>query len=479
MRYAVLVVFLAVAVSAQPQADLIITNANVRTLDAHKPRARAIAVSGDRITAVGSDAAVQRLAGPKTRILDAGGRLVIPGFNDAHVHLTAIGNLFSHIDVSGMSEPEMLAAVARCTRFIPKGRWILGRGWIDAKSLSTAAELDAITPENPVLLYSKDYSFGLANSLALRSAGIASPDGLISGPGLVKLRGRVPADHGSNWAEIIETAGNYAASLGITSVQDVHSDNLFEILDRLADAGRLKVRVYDCIGLSDRKKAIAAGLRAGVGTPMVRHGCLKGMADGEASEITELSDAITEADRAGLQVMIHAIGPRSNANALTAFERVIAANGTRDRRFRVEHATRVRPVDISRFVRSRITASMQPFLFYAGTRFGDEYRRIIDAGTAIALGSDASMIDLNPLLGIHAAVNSGRRSMTVSEAVTAYTLGSAYAEFQEGEKGTIEVGKLADIVILSGDIFMIDRERIKDMTVVTTVLGGRIVYDSR
>ncbi len=479
MRAAAIILILAATAAAQPRADLIITNANVRTLDQRRPRAQAIAVSGDRITAVGSVASIARLADTKTRVIDAGGRLVIPGFNDAHVHLTAIGNLFSHIDVDGMTRAEMLAAVARYSRLIPKGRWILGRGWTDAKGLPTVAEIDAAAGEHPVLFYSKDYSFGFINSQALLDTNIKAPNGVISGAELVKLRGHVPSNHASNWAEIIETAGNYAASLGVTSVQDVHSDDLFEILTRIADAGKLNVRVYDCIGLSDRKKAIKAGLRAADGTPMVRRGCLKGMADGEAGEIEELSDAVAEADRAGLHVMIHAIGPRSNANTLAAFERVVAANGKRDRRLRIEHAARMRPADIGRFARAEIIASMQPFLFYSGPRLGDEYRQILNAGTRVAFGSDSSMIDLAPLPGIHAAVNSGRRSISVSDAVAAYTLGSAYAEFQEREKGTIEVGKLADIVILSDDIFTIDRSKVLDVTVVTTVMGGRIVYDSR
>ncbi|MBK9216678.1 MAG: amidohydrolase [Chloracidobacterium sp.] len=479
MRAAAIIVFLAAAAAAQQRADLIITNANVRTLDQRRPRAQAIAVSGDRITAVGDAAVLKTLAGPKTRVLDAGGRLVIPGFNDAHVHLTAIGNLFSHMDLSDMTGAEISAAVARCARLIPKGRWILGRGWTDAKGLPTAADLDAAAGEHPVLLYSKDYSFGLANSQALRDSRITAPNGVISGAELEKVRSRVPADYASNWAEIIETAGNYAASLGVTSVQDVHSDDLFDVLTRLNQAGRLNVRVYDCIGISDRQKLIKAGVRAAGGSPMARRGCLKGMADGEDGEIAELGEAVTEADRAGLQVMVHAIGPLSNANTLAAFERVIVANGTRDRRFRVEHAARMRTADIGRLARAGIIASMQPFLFYSGPRLGDEYRHILNARARVAFGSDSSMIDLDPLPGIHAAVNSGRRSISVNEAVTAYTLGSAYAEFQEREKGTIETGKLADIVILSEDIFMIDRSRIRDVTVVTTVMGGRIVYDSR
>lgn len=465
--------------TAQQSADLIITNANVRTLATSDSRPRAVAALDGRIVAVGSGPDVMRFAGSATRIIDAKGRLVIPGFNDAHVHLTAFGNQFSHLDISQLRAPKaILDAVASYVRFLPKGRWVLGRGWDADTFLPLKAALDAVSPQNPVFLYSRDYTEALVNSSALKSAAAASETGLITGSLLEKVQKRVPRDHSSNWAEIVEVASNYAVANGVTSVQDVHSDDIFELLTRLTTEGKLKIRVYDCIGLGERQKAVAAGIRAASGTPMVRRGCVKGSADGEQSEVARLVNDITEADKAGLQVMVHAIGGRSNANILTAFEEVIAANGKRDRRFRVEHAARMRVEDISRFGRSGIIPSMQPALFYSGPASGDDFQQLSRAGP-LAFGSDASMIDIDPLAGVHAAVNSGRRSLTVAEAVRAYTLGSAYAEFQENEKGTIEAGKLADLVILSEDIFSIERSRIKQARVLMTVVGGEIVYDNR
>ncbi len=336
-----------------------------------------------------------------------------------------------------------------------------------------------MSPENPVLIYSHDYAQGLANTAALAAARVSATNGVVAGDELKRVRQRLPANHNSHLAEIIESAGNYAASLGVTSVQDVHSDDLFDVLNELVARQKLKVRVYDCTGLADRPNAAKAGEWAATGTPMVRRGCRKGAADGDVGEVDELARDIAEADRAGLQVMVHAIGARSNANILTAFECVAATKGKRDRRFRVEHAARMSPADIVRFQRSEIIPSMQPYLFYRGAAAGDEYRRILDAGTSVAFGSDASMISLDPLLGIYAAVNSGPRSISVYEAVKAYTIGSAYAEFQEREKGTIETGKLADLIILSDDIFTIDRSRIKDARVILTILDGKVVYDNR
>lgn len=260
----------------------------------------------------------------------------------------------------------------------------------------------------------------------------------------------------------------------MTSVQDVHSDDLVIVLNDLAKSGRLKTRVYDCVGIQHRLKSIAAGLRAATGNAFVRGGCVKGLAEGTADEIDELRTSIRESDNAGLQVMIHAIGARSNMNVLDAFEKAIAANGRRDRRLRIEHATRMRSSDVSRLVRLGVIVSMQPHLFGAGS---DDYRAIIGAGATLAFGSDASITDLNPLLGIHAAAGSGSRSITVDEAVRAYTLGSAYAEFQEKEKGTLSVGKLADLVILSDDIFEIDKVRIDKTRVVLTVVNGKVVFE--
>lgn len=477
---AILLLLSTLAIAGQAPADLIITNATIHTLDSNNTRAQAVAVSAGRIVAVGSAQTVATYTGPNTRVIDARGRLILPGFNDAHVHLTGIGNLFAYLDIANTkTSGEISEAIRRYSQMLPRGRWILGRGWRNATNLPSLAEIDAASPHNPVLIYSQDYGRGFASTKALTLARVTSSDGLITGDELKRVREKLPADHASNLAEIIESAGNYAATLGVTSVQDVHTDDLFDVLNKLVVRDKLKVRVYDCIGLDSRQKAGKAGYRTASGTPMVRRGCVKGSADGDPGEVAELAREIAEADTAGLQVMVHAIGPRPINNLLTAFERVVAANGRRDRRLRVEHAARMRLTDVSRFRRSAIIASMQPHLFYHGAGSGDEYRRIFDAGTMVAFGSDASMTSFNPLLGIHAAVNSGPRSISVLEAVKAYTLSPAYAEFQEREKGTIEAGRLADLVMLSDDIFNIARGRIRDTRVVLTVLDGRVVYDER
>jgi predicted amidohydrolase YtcJ len=292
---------------------------------------------------------------------------------------------------------------------------------------------------------------------------------------LRKVVAMVPADHTRRWIEIAETASNYAASLGVTSVQDMHSDDRLSIYRELEKAGRLKTRVYDCVPLTDWKKFAESGFSRD-NTAMVRGGCVKGFSDGDQTAASRLETDILAADKAGLQVMIHSIGNLANAIVLDAFERVSRTNGPRDRRLRAEHAQNPRAVDLPRFGRSKIIVSMQPHLFDGSG--GGYYSSLLRSKATIALGSDAAITELDPLLGIHAAVNAGSESITVYEAVRAYTFGSAYAEFQEKEKGTIEIGKLADFVILSDDIFSMDSSRLRDAKVLMTVVGGRVAYQS-
>jgi predicted amidohydrolase YtcJ len=408
----------------------------------------------------------------------------LPGFNDAHVHFTGVGNFFSHLNSRDItSKDELSERIARFARFLPKGRFIIG-GSLDLSRWKGPAislkRLDSVSPEHPLIIYFADPRSALVNPAALKKAGLP-PDQtpVVTGSRLALIQNVIPRDHGSNWAEITEAASNYAASLGVTSVQDVHSDNLLATYQAMATAGRLKVRIYECVGMSDWKRNPAVAPKAASGDAMVRGGCIKGMADGTEDELGELAADITRADRAGHQVTIHAIGRRANANTVNAFAAAIAQNGPRDRRFRIEHAHNIANSEIVRLRSLGIIPSMQPALFYDGTDTGDDYPLLFRSRVDVAFGSDASMIDIDPLAGIHAAVNSGENSISVAQAVRAYTLGSAFAEFQEREKGTIAVGKLADIIVLSRDIFRVPRAEIGKTSVEMTILGGKIVHPSR
>ncbi|MEO6333881.1 MAG: amidohydrolase [Pyrinomonadaceae bacterium] len=485
-----LVVFFCDTLAAQPRpADLVIFNAAVHTMTPRDSVQQAIAVKGNRITATGTNKLVKTFIGPSTVVMDAGGRLVLPGFNDAHVHFMGIGNGFSSIDLRDVkSAAEMTERIARYVKFLPKGRWILG-GHFDNKGwdLPDRKSLDAIAPDNPLFLYRAGAAAAIANSLAFNIAKVkdsdaeldvsptGEPTGIVRGRPLRQISLVVPANQTTNWLEIAETATNYAASLGVTSVQDMQSDDSRAVYRQMERQGKLKTRVYDCLPLSDWSKLKTSRLPNHPGA-MVTDGCLKGFSDGDDDEKTGLLRNVIAADQARLQVMVHAIGPAANHIVLDVFERAIKTNGPRDRRLRIEHAHNSAGLDLPRFSRSHIIASMQPFLFEG--REGSRYGTLLRQGALVAFGSDALIVDLNPLLGISAAVNHGSESVSVYEAVRAYTLGSAYAQFQEKEKGTIEPGKLADFVILSDDIFAIGRSAIRDARVVTTVVNGKIVYRS-
>ncbi len=483
-------------VFANEAADLIVINGNVRTMSVANPKAEAIAVSGNKIIAVGNNKRIAVFAGARTKTIDARGRLVLPGFNDAHVHFTAIGNMFSSVNLRETKTPqEMAERLAFYAKFLPKGRWILGGGWNHENwtpnQMPSKEMIDAATPDHPVFIYHADAKAALANSRALALARIdkltknppdgridrdisSEPTGVLRGSAVELVKAVVPRSHATNWPAIAETASNYAASFGVTSVQDMHSDELTDVYRELTLRGKLKTRIYDCAPLSDWAKLAARGIKAASGDAMVRTGCLKSFYEDGDESIPQLRRDIAAADKAGFQVMIHAIGGRANDAVLDVFGGVIKENGMRDRRFRIEHAQGVRDDDVPRFVTSKIIASMQPGLFHGSA---SEVKTMVDGQVRVAFGSDASITDLNPLLGIFAAVN-GKEGITVEQAVRAYTLGSAYAEFQENVKGTIEVGKLADFVILSEDIFAIVPGKIKDAKVLTTVVDGRVVYQA-
>ena len=300
------------------------------------------------------------------------------------------------------------------------------------------------------------------------------------------------------------------------------------VYQTLLQRGELKTRVYAVAPLPAWERVANTGVRAGFGNDLLRIGGLKGFSDGSLGSTTALffepyldspgtkglpADEmfpdgamlrrVREADRAGLQVMIHAIGDRANDQVLSVFEEVQQANGARDRRFRIEHAQHLRAADMPRFAKGRVIASMQPYHAaddgrWAEKRIGPErarttyaFRSLLDAGVVLAFGSDWTVAPLNPLLGLHAAVT--RRTLdgkhpdgwipeqkiTIEEAVRAYTAGSALAEFADQTKGTITPGKLADLVMLDRDIFRIDPAEIDRARVLLTIMDGRVVYEAK
>ncbi|QYO66270.1 amidohydrolase [Leptolyngbya sp. 7M] len=475
----ILTLLLADIAIGQTAADLVIVNGDVRTMSPKQPKAEAVAVIGNRIVAVGSDENIRKLISSATRVIDADGGTVLPGFNDSHVHFMAIGNKFSSFDLKDVANTSsFFEKLELYTRYLPKGRWILGSGGRkDLFNNIPFEKLDTLSPNNPVFIYGADRSVAIANSAALNAALIRDTrPGIISGPVLERVRHYVPADHTRRWSEIAETASNYTVSFGITSVHDTHSDDHAELYKELARNGRLKVRIYDCFDLSAWKVYKGDLNNAASESAMVRAGCLKGTAEVEGQAILDLKRDVIGADKAGSQVLLHAIGSRAIRVAVDVFEAAIRENGARDRRFRIEHAERAAVEDLKRMARLGIIASVQPYLF--GGRMGNAgfYRSLMDEGIQIAFGSDAPMTEIDPLLTIQASVgSSGRIGLSIDEALYAHTVSSAYAEFREDIKGSLQNGMLADIVVL---------ERTTNNTsglvgrVLFTVVDGRVVYQA-
>lgn len=460
---------------------IVILNADIRTMDKLKPRAEAVAITENKITAVGKNAQIRKLIRKETKVIDAKGKLVIPGFNDSHVHFFGVGTRFFSINLKdAKNSTEILEQIRFHAKFLPKGKWIIGGFQTDSdyplKIMPSKSHIDEITPNHPVLLYLKGANVAFANSYALDLAKIKdNQDGILRDSAVSLVRRQTPPYIFSDVSAILEAATNYAASVGVTSVQDMDGDNRFEIYGELKKQNKLKTRIYDCIPLMDWQKLADPKITRATGDTMIRRGCLKHFSDGDKDKTPYLFDLINSADKADLQVMMHAIGTQANDVVLTVFEKVLQQNGAKDRRFRIEHAHNFTPPDLKRFVASKTIASMQPYLFFDGS--GDDsklFRQMLDAKALLAFGSDANIVDLNPMLGIHAAVFG--KGISVEEAVRTYTLDSAFAEFQENVKGSITVEKLADLIILSENIFIIPTARIEKVQVLQTIMDGKIVY---
>lgn len=544
-----IVMLLAVWLSAQPlKADIVVVNANIHTMDTARPLARSLAVLGGKIVRVGSDADTKPLIGPATRVIDAGGKTVIPGFNDAHLHFISGGMQLGLIDLrDARSREEFAARIKEYSAKLKPGEWILGGNWDHENwtpnDLPTRQLIDAAAPNNPVFVERLDGHMGVANSLALKLAGVTKetkdvdgglivrdangePTGVLKDTAMGIVDRIIPPSSTAQLTAAAIAATDHAASLGVTSVQDMSAGKAVSIYQELIRAGRLKTRIYAGNALFDRQGLEDVGLQSAFGSPMLRVGSLKGFADGSlgsrtawffepynddpstsgiprAEVLTTMKAAVADADKHGLQVMIHAIGDRSNATILDIYESVIREDGPRDRRFRIEHSQHLRPQDIPRFAKLGVVASMQPVHLtddgrWAVDRLGSErlkgayaFRSLLDSGAHLAFGTDWSVAPLNPLFGIQAAVTrrttDGKnpngwfpeQKITVDDAVRCYTLGSAYAEFQEDVKGTLSEGKLADLIVLSDDIFTINPAKIGEAKVLMTVVDGRVVYEAK
>ncbi len=553
-------------------ADQLLVNGRIYTMDAGCPRASALAISGERILAVGDG--LHDLLAPGGEVLDLGGRCVLPGLADSHIHFTWYALGLHTLDLTRAATlGEMLALVAERAREMPSGeqcrevasvsvrrrspfaglrspkvsrprpRWILGRGWNQelwpGRRFPTAADLDSVAPAHPVALTAKSGHALVANSLVLQLAGITAetpnppggrigrdaeghPDGMLFEDSAMELvTDLIPPPEPGETDSVLQEAFPGAWRVGLTAIHDMDGPPAFAAYQRLHVQGEFGLRVVKYLPVDMLDCALQISLRAGLGDDWLRVGGIKVFADGalgprtaamlapyegEPENVGVLSmdeDALRELARravaGGLPLAVHAIGDRANRLVLEVLADVGTA-GTGGLRHRIEHVQLLHPDDLPRLAMLGVVASMQPVHATQDYEMADRYwgdrcaasyawRSLLEAGTVLAFGSDCPVEDLNPFLGIHAAVTRRRadgspgpegwypqQRLTVEEAVRAYTLGAAYAAGLEDRLGSLAPGKLADLVVLDRDIFTCDPMAIAETRVVATMIGGRFVY---
>lgn len=531
-----------------PKADLIFLKAHIWTGIPSAPFAEAIAIQGDKILAVGSNEEILVLKGDQTKIQPLRGELLMPGFNDDHTHFLEGGFRLMSVDLrDAASEGEFARRIARKAHELAPGRWITGGSW-DHESwpgapLPAKELIDSLTPQHPVFVQRLDGHMGLANSLALKLAGInastpvpaggeivknpktGQPTGILKDSAMSLVEQIIPAPSREEEDKALSLALREAARLGVTSVQDVTPWESWEVFRRARQANQLTVRIYSRTPLAQWQKQADWVREHGVGDGWLKLGGLKAFMDGSLGSTTAyffkpytdapntsglLADDLVSSetfqnqlrlsDQAGLQLSIHAIGDKANHLLLNFYEAMEKQNGPRDRRPRIEHAQHLVPEDVPRFARLGVIASMQPAHAaddgrWAEKRLGPQraknsyvFRSLLKNQAMLCFGTDWPVAPLAPMLGVYAAVTrrtldgkhpSGwipEEKITLDEALRCYTLNSAFAAFEEKIKGTLEPGKLADLVVLDRDLFQTPPEKIREASVLFTIVNGKIVY---
>ena len=502
----------------------------------------AIAVTRGEILAVGDQATILRQKQPGTILVDLHGAFLMPGFNDAHVHLADAGLTRLEVDLTGAdSLSEMLRRIRVGTAAAPPGQWIVGEGWDhllwENKALPTRQDLDAVTQGHPAIFGRIDGHIAVANSAAFAAAGITgqtpepqggafdhNPDGKLTGivrelPALEMIHRHIPPPSPEIRKKALLLALRDAAAHGVTSAQDYSTWDDFLTLEQLERENQLPIRVSEWLHFDDPVDVLVAHRAAHpLDDRMLHTGMLKGFMDGSLGSHTaamlapyaddpansgipryqqETLDAMArERSALGFQIGLHAIGDRGVEMALNAF----AATGSTEHRNRIEHSQVVAPQDIARYKQLGVIASMQPShlltdMNWAKQRLGPERARysyawkdFLDAGVPLAFGTDYPVEPINPFRGVYAGVTRANETgtatyfpenkLTIQQVISAYTEGSAYAEFSEKWKGKLAPGFVADFVVLDRDITKVPPAAILKTRVLRTVVGGKTVYQA-
>ncbi|MCI0516675.1 MAG: amidohydrolase [Woeseiaceae bacterium] len=536
--------------ACQPQAPhstatLIVTGARDWTGNPEQPWAEAVAADGERIVAVGSNDEIAALAGDTTEVISAAGSMLVPGFIDTHVHFITGGTGLASVQLRDAATPEEFTKrIGEFAAGLEADEWILAGTWDHENwggELPRRDWIDAVTPKNPVWINRLDGHMGLANSVALQLAGVDAdtpdvaggeivrdpdgrPTGILKDNAMTLVEAAVPEPGDVQLDRQAAAAMRYVAANGVTTVHDMAGWDSLATYRRARADGSMLTRVYSVVQLPDWEKLRDEVAANGRGDEWLRIGGLKAMMDGSLGshtaaflepytdapaqrglliqEVAEVRKWVGDADAAGLQVMVHAIGDSAIRDLLDIFLDVAESNGERDRRFRIEHAQHIHPDDLPRFAAQGVIASMQPYHAIDDGRWADKvigkerakttyaFRSLIESGAHVAFGSDWFVAPATPVEGIYAAVT--RRTLdeanpdgwvpeqkiSVEQALRAYTTEGAYASFEENIKGMLKPGMLADFVLLDRDLTTIAPESIRDTKILKTVVGGKIVYSA-
>ena len=551
------------AQSPQSTADSVLLHGRIYTLDIKHPWAEALAIRNGKILAVGSDREISRLRGTSTKVIDAKGRLVLPGFTDCHVHFMEGSLLLQQIFLNGVkSIPEIQSRVKAYAATHPDESWLLGRGWnypvFAPSGMPDKKYLDEIVPDRPVYLDGFDGHSWWANSKALEIAHITKdtpepPGGsFVRDPktgeptGAIKedaadaiIRRAIPEPNHEQKLKTLLAGIELANRLGVTRVHglteidalrdDLHNVDLIQELQR---DGKLTLRFYlayrvDPPEVSKQQLREIVEARDHYHDDWIAAGAVKFFMDGviethTAAMLAPYSDdsslsgqlfwdierykkGVAELDRRGIQVFTHAIGDRAIRTALDGYEHAAQVNGTKDARHRIEHIEDVSADDIPRFGKLGVIASMQPLHAYPdddtlkawAPNVGPEraqrawaWHSIQAAGGVLAFGSDWPVVTLSPWEGLQNAVTRQTTEgepkggwipserISLADAIKGYTLNAAFAGHREKTEGSLEPGKLADLIVISQDLFKVDPMKIGETKVLLTMVGGRVVYNA-
>jgi predicted amidohydrolase YtcJ len=507
-------------------ADLVLKNARVLTMDAARPVAALVAVTGDTISFVSDRTELDSVVSAGTRIIDCGGRAVLPGFNDAHLHLFSLIRKLLGIDLSPVSVSSIADIKEKIREKVlktPPGTWISGTDfnefYLAEKRCPTRWDIDEVAPDHPVVLSHRSLHACVLNSLALSLAGITrdteEPPGarierdLVTGEPngiliemLGYIRSRVmPLLTEAELTEGVVMADRFFLSAGITSVQDATVSNDLKRWETVCDfilSRRLRCRMTLMAGAPYWKDFSGVNLKTGSGDNLMRLGAVKIMPEDRPDQ-AELNGLALEIHRAGFQLAFHAIEESEVTSAVEALEYISGRSKVRDRRHRIEHCAECPPYLLERIKKlGLVIVTQPPFIYYNGERYLAtvpesqqpwlyRIRSPLESGVVVAGSSDAPVAPENPMVGIYAALTRRAESgqvllpeerLNINQSLALYTTHAAYASFEEDIKGSISLCKLADIVVLSADPTQVPPEKIKDIKVEMTIIGGKVVWEA-